>query len=114
MADGNAALRDVASSRRHCNSQRCSSRGCNSCGCKLATTLLRWQVELTNCSAAMAGQIDKYAALQRWRLALPKFLFFFNFLLGNFNTREKKNEKLLYVQKRKRKRKLEKERKKEL
>jgi hypothetical protein len=48
----------------------------------------------------MAHRADGYAALQRWRLALSKFLFF---LLGNFNRREKENDKLLYAQERKRK-----------
>jgi hypothetical protein len=58
MADGNAALRDVASSRRRRN-----SRGCSLYGCKLATVLLQWRVEPTACSATMAGRVDRYAAM---------------------------------------------------
>jgi hypothetical protein len=93
-----ATLRDVASSRRHCNSQHYGL-----CGCKLAmlrrhycdgglsrrAALQRWQVEPTSCSAAMAGRADgllcteagradgllcsdggssRRAALQRWRV----------------------------------------------
>ncbi|CAM6026386.1 unnamed protein product [Sphagnum balticum] len=48
MADGNATLRDVISSR-----WRCSSRGYSSHGCKLATLRRRCYF------AAMAGRADE-------------------------------------------------------
>jgi hypothetical protein len=121
MADGNAALRDIASSR-----QRYSSRGCNSCGysshgCKLAT--LRWRY----CFAAMASQADELLwragstapllcnddaagstatlfcndGARRTNSYRAEFFYFF-FFLGSFNglfyAREKENDKLLYAQ----------------
>jgi hypothetical protein len=52
MADGNAALRDVASSQQRCNSERCSSRGCSSRGYKLAT------LQQCCCFVAMASRTD--------------------------------------------------------
>ncbi len=126
MADGNAALHDVASSQRHCSSRgyklvMLRRRCCSAAMAGRADELL-WRVGST-ATLLCSDDVDGYAALQRWcapgqQLQSRNFCVFFFFFTRQlqqplFCAREREGQTPLRASPRKRKRKKESQKEKE-